>query len=118
MARRFKTVNATPEQRWQWFEMAGKTPEDSCRFELRIIDGEELSAAPTSDIKAYRKYVADNWFRNFDGVLDCNGDPAENTPEVRLELVKDLNVWPFISKRLMAEYELEAEGKGDSGSVS
>jgi hypothetical protein len=113
-------INAKPEQLWHWFKY--QTPGDKpCLLELRLITSDEILDVPkdlVDDMKLYRAFVAENWFRDFKGVTDANGNEIPNNLEMRIQVLQHPMVWPWVRIKLAEASDLSAEGKDDSGSAS
>jgi hypothetical protein len=112
---RFGHVNASAAQVWRWFKFPGTDFE----VELRLVTRTELVASTKgARDDGYPKYVVEHWFRDFKNAKDVNGVDIPNTPDNRLALLDDLDLWRWMQDKFQSASEWREEGNGGSDSGS
>lgn len=108
--------------RWRWF-----TYQDGpFRVHLRMVTASEFQQVArqyklTTDNASVGKltaYVAQHWFDDFTGAEDQDGNPIDNTPEMRQAILDDPDVSRWVIELLTNSANWRDEGNGDSGSGS
>jgi hypothetical protein len=108
--------------RWKWFEY----PRPEFSLELYSPTASELSRASArfglttdkADTLGFSAYIAEKWFRDFKGIVDQDGKPIPNTPEIRKQLLDKVpGLLAWANGRIADFSAWLDEGNADSGSA-
>jgi hypothetical protein len=118
---RFAHIGATEEQLWRWFQY----PDTDFEAEFRFITNDEWAtvmrkyriAQDRPDEEGLKRHIAQHWFRAFRNAVGANGEPLDNTPEVRREMLRDPEFFRWATELLTATAKWREEGNADSGSA-
>lgn len=118
---RFAHIAADPGELSKWHDH-----ETGFRAQLRFVPTAEYEqvvrrfrlGTDKADAKGYRSYVAQRWFLDFQNAYNAQGDPIENTLEMRKAILEDPGMYVWIIERLNDSAQWWAEGNGSSGSAS
>jgi hypothetical protein len=111
------------ESRWRWFHYG--RPEFSVELfcpttsEMNRVAARFRVLNDDRDLKGLAKYIGENWFRDFRGIVDQNDDPLPNTIENRVALLDQVpGLMAWVQGRIADFSAWLDEGNGGSGSVS
>lgn len=109
-------LDLNDDDRWRWFE------EDAGRYRVEVYGPRmnELDAAvkQCGDSSAkLRRHVARHWFRAFEGLVDREGKPLENTPETRERILDCPAVWSLVYAKIIDVKAWLEEKNADGGSA-
>lgn len=101
-------------ERWHWH----KHPDLGFSVELLTPTTNEWAAyGALKTIREKIELTARKWFRSFEGIVDAEKRPIENTEANRRALLDIPAVFTFVSEALAKTAEWDAEKNADGGSA-
>lgn len=122
MAYRFISIGGSEEDRWKWFSW----DRTKLQVELRMATDDELEemrerfriGKDNPDEAGYRRFIAENCWRDFKGAYDAHGTPIENSLDSRIAMLNDRAFRNWLIVKLMDFVAWGLEGNAASGSAS
>lgn len=111
----FRVALDKKDDRWRWW-----TSMIGFRLELYLPTVSEVQQAMgryQNDQRRFNRFFAENWFRDFAGLEDSDGQMIPNTLENRILLLDEPVIQEFVHAKLRRAEEWGMEKNADGGSA-